>query len=69
MVLEETGSGKPLVVNPAAGRNGQKWKWVGNSLVSKNNLAIDMMVSIILKSKSSFALEILSFTVTLTVSY
>jgi len=42
-VLEETGQERALVVNPEAGRDGQKWKWVGNSLVSKNNLAIDLM--------------------------
>jgi len=42
-VLEEQGSGNALIVNPAGDNDGQKWKWVGNSIVSKNNLAIDMM--------------------------
>jgi len=42
-VLEEVGQEQPLVVNPESGRDGQLWKWVGNSLVNKNNLAIDLM--------------------------
>jgi len=42
-VLEETGEEMPVVVNPESGRNGQLWKWQGDSLVSKNNLALDLM--------------------------
>jgi len=41
-VLEETGKEKPLVVNPESGRNGQLWKWQGTSIISKNNIAIDI---------------------------
>jgi len=42
LVIEETGKDKPLVANPESGGNGQLWRWQGNSLVSKNNLAIDL---------------------------
>lgn len=42
-VLEETGQEQPIVVSPEAGRDGQLWKWEGDSLVSKNNLALDMI--------------------------
>jgi len=44
-VLEETGVDKPLVINRESDRNGQLWKWRGDSskgqLISKNNIAID----------------------------
>lgn len=42
-VLEETGQENPVLVNPESGRDGQLWRWQGNSLVSKNNLALDLM--------------------------
>jgi len=41
-VLEERGQEQPLIVNPEAGREGQLWRWEGQSLISKNNLAIDL---------------------------
>merc|ERR1719193_2966682 len=42
LVIEETGKDKPLVANPESGGNGQLWRRQGKSLVSKNNLAIDL---------------------------
>jgi len=41
LVLEETGEEQKLLVNQKYGRDGQLWRWQENSLISKNNRAID----------------------------
>jgi len=42
LVVEDVGKDISLVVNPKSGRDGQLWKRQANSLVNKNNLALDV---------------------------
>merc|ERR1712212_874997 len=40
---EEVGKKRSVVLTQEAGRDGQLWRWQGDSLISKNGLALDRM--------------------------